>query len=211
MTRASREVAARMQMLFSEREQVVVLGLGTDAAIPCLIAAVTLELWNVEMDSLAQEVRALQLQLWEWQTHCIMLPNIFTTLRSAWYVTPYRRCSLWACAATAHHAKLKNKGLKISGTAAGRIKKSRMKPKVLFFFWGGKVNAAKLLMFLLQFWSLTCKEILRVHQKRLSQWFLYEVFMFSLCCVYFSDNMKTQVQQIVWAWWDVITFPVEFT
>lgn len=143
MTRASREVAARMQMLFSEREQVVVLGLGTDAAIPCLIAAVTLELWNVEMDSLAQEVRALQLQLWEWQTHCIMLPNIFTTLRSAWYVTPYRRCSLWACAATAHHAKLKNKGLKISGTAAGRIKKSRMKPKVLFFFWGGKVNAAK--------------------------------------------------------------------
>lgn len=118
MTRASREEAARLQMLFTEREQVVVWGLGTDAAMSCLIAAVTLELWNVDMDSPAQEVTAVQLQHWEWQTHCIMLPNIFTTPGQARYVTPYKRCSLWAqcCHCTPPWIK------KTSGPTAGRIK-----------------------------------------------------------------------------------------
>lgn len=103
MTRACRGETARLQMLFSEREQVAERGLGRDAALSCLIAAVTVELWNVDVDSRAQEVVAVQLQLWEWKAHCITLLNVLTTPGQADTWPHIDTVACWPCAATAHH------------------------------------------------------------------------------------------------------------
>lgn len=60
------------------RGQVATGGLGTDVAIPCVIAAVTLEQWNVEPDRPAKGSTAMQQQLGERQTNDIIRPNAAT-------------------------------------------------------------------------------------------------------------------------------------
>ena len=157
MTRASREAAARLQMLLSEREQVVVWRLGTHTAMSCLIAAVTLELWNVDMGSPAQEVRAAQLQHWGWQTHCIMLPNIFATSGRGWYVTPHKHCNLWArCCHCTPALIYKIKVWRYQDPQLAEGRKTGHSQRSHSYFEQPKLHEFwQMSMFLLQFW--TCK------------------------------------------------------
>lgn len=53
--------------------------LAQDVAIARLVAAVASERWDVETDRPGRGVTAMQQQLGEWQTNCIIRPNIVTT------------------------------------------------------------------------------------------------------------------------------------